>query len=302
MILTVTLNPAVDYTVQLDQLPRSGEIARTDDVEVHPGGKGINVSKYLLQLGTETLATGLIGGTVGKFIEDELDDAGIPNDFVDIDARTRLNTTILTPDGEYKINQNGPRVDAAVVDDIVATIERYDPETVVVAGSSPAGIEPHHVDRIARSGPWATAVDLDGETLGQLEAEYALCKPNTEELAAATGMNPSTVAASQAAVRQLRTSGFDRVVASLGEQGAILATRETVLHAPALDVDIVDTVGAGDSLLAGVLSSLHRGLPDAVALKSGVAVASRVISVPGTDVPKLGDVQSDIENVQVSAR
>lgn len=302
MILTVTLNPAVDYTVQLDQLPRSGEIARTDDGEVHPGGKGINVSKYLLQLGTETLATGLIGGTFGQFIEDELDDAGIPNDFVDIDAQTRLNTTILTPDGEYKINQNGPHVDAAVVDDVVATIERYDPETVVVAGSSPVGIEPHHVDQIARAGPWATAVDLDGETLGRLEAEYALCKPNADELAAATGMPTGTVAESQAAARQLRASGFDRVVASLGEQGAILATPDTELHAPALDVAVVDTVGAGDSLLAGVLSALDRGLPDALALQSGVAVASRVVSVPGTDNPDLDDVQSDIESVQVSAR
>lgn len=302
MILTVTLNPAVDYTVQLDELPQSGEIARTDATEVHAGGKGINVSKYLQQLGTETLATGLVGGTFGQFIEEELDEVGIPHDFVDIGGQTRINTTILTPDGEYKINQYGPRVDAGVVDDVVAAIERYDPKVVVVAGSSPGSIEPSHIDRIARAGSWETAVDLDGPTLGQLEAEYALCKPNAGELAAATGMPTETVEESLAAAQTLRDTGFERVVASLGEQGAILASSDTALHAPSIDVDVVDTVGAGDSLLAGVLSKLVRGVSDAVALQSGVAVASRVVSVPGTDVPTLNDVQSDIDRVQVSAR
>lgn len=302
MILTVTLNPAVDYTVQLDELPQSGEIARTDAAEVHAGGKGINVSKYLQQLGTETLATGLVGGTFGEFIEEELDEVGLPNDFVDIGGQTRINTTILTPDGEYKINQGSPRVDAGVVDDVVAAIECYDPEIVVVAGSSPASIEPPHIDRIARAGSWETVVDLDGPTLGQLEAEYALCKPNADELAAATGMPTGTVEESLAAAQALQDAGFERVVPSLGEQGAILASSDTALYAPAIDVDVVDTVGAGDSLLAGVLSELVRGVSDAVALQSGVAIASRVVSVPGTDVPTLNDVQSDIDRVQVSAR
>jgi 1-phosphofructokinase len=302
MILTVTLNPAVDYTVQLDEFPQSGEIARIDAAEVHAGGKGINVSKYLQQLGTETLATGLVGGTFGQFVEEELDEIGLPNDFVDIGGQTRLNTTILTPDGEYKINQHGPFVDVGVVDDVVATIECYDPETVVVAGSSPASIEPHHIDRIARAGSWETAVDLDGPTLGQLEAEYALCKPNADELAAATGIPTGTIEEGLTAAQALQDARFERVVASLGEQGAILASSDAALHAPAIDVDVVDTVGAGDSLLAGVLSVLNRGVPDAVALQSGVAVASRVVSVPGTDVPTLDDIQSDINRVQVSTR
>lgn len=302
MILTVTLNPAVDYTVQLDALPEPGGIARTDAAATDPGGKGINVSKYLVKLGTETLATGLVGGAFGQFIEEELDAASIPNEFVRVEAQTRINTTILTSEAEYKINQDGTRADPAVIDEVVATIERHDPEVVVVAGSRPAGIEPRHIDRIARAGPWQTAVDLDGGTLSQLEAEYVLCKPNESELAAATGMPTETVAESRAAARALREQGFDRVVASLGGDGAVLASEDTVLHAPALNAEVVDTAGAGDSLLAGVLSALARGQPESLALQYGVAVAARVVSVAGTEVSTLDDVRTDVERVQVSAR
>ncbi|GAA0267419.1 1-phosphofructokinase [Halobacterium noricense] len=302
MILTVTLNPALDHTVQLDAFPAPGEVARTGDATVHPGGKGINVSKYLVHLDAETVATGLLGGAFGQFIADELDEEGIPHDFVEIGDRTRLNTTILTDGEEYKINHDGPTVDPSVVGDVVETIRGVDPDIVVVAGSCPPGIEPRHVDRIALAGAWDTAVDVDGATLRELDAEYALCKPNETELAAATGAETGTVEESRAAASRLRESGFERVVASLGEKGAVMATADSVLHAPALNVNIVDTVGAGDSLLAGVLSELVAGQSDAAALRAGVAVASRVVSVPGTDIPALGDIQSDVERVHVSAR
>lgn len=300
MILTVTLNPAVDHTVQLDHLPAAGEIARTDDAEVQAGGKGINVSKYLAKLETETLATGIVGGAFGRFIEEELDDDRIAHEFVHVAPNTRLNTTLLTDDGEYKVNQHGPAVDPAVIDDLVATIERHEPAIVVVAGSTPRGIDATHVDRIARAGDWDTAVDLDGPTLRALEAEYTLCKPNESELAAATDVPTETIEECRAAATTLRDQGFERVAASLGAKGALLASGEGVFHAPALDVDVVDTVGAGDSLLAGVLAELARGSPDAVALRSGLVVASRVVGVPGTEIPDLADVHADLERVDVS--
>lgn len=300
MIVTVTLNPAIDHTVQLDRLPAAGEIARTDDATVQAGGKGINVSKYLAKLETETLATGIVGGAFGEFVESELTDDGIDHEFVHVGANTRLNTTILADDGEYKINQNGPAVDPGIVEDLIATIEAHEPDVVVVAGSSPRGIDPDHIDRIAQAGAWETAVDVAGPTLRALDADYALCKPNESELAAATGMATDTVAGSKAAARALREQGFDRVVASLGPQGAIMATADAVLHAPALDVDVVDTVGAGDSLLAGVLAELVRGSPDAVALRSGLVVAARVVGVPGTEIPDLDDVHADLQRVSVS--
>ncbi|WP_226483367.1 1-phosphofructokinase [Natrinema amylolyticum] len=302
MILTVTLNPAVDHTLKVEDLPEPSAVARTDSARVDPGGKGINVSKYLVELDTETVATGVVGDFLGQFVRDSLVDEGITGDFVEIEGRTRLNTTILTDDAEYKINHNGPTVDTSAIDDLLEIIERYDPDTVVVGGSLPPGLGPEAIDQIARAGDWQTVVDVGGDVLNDLDASYALCKPNREELATATGQSVSSLEECQKAIEQLRQSGYDRVIASLGADGAIMATPDECLHAAALDADIVDTVGAGDSMLAGILSARNRGATDEEALRTGVAVASRVVSVPGTDVPPLDNVAEAIDRVSVSTR
>ncbi|ADJ15419.1 1-phosphofructokinase [Halalkalicoccus jeotgali] len=295
MILTVTLNPAVDHTLELGEALEPAAVARTDAATFDPGGKGINVSKYLVELEAETLASGYVGGFLGRFLTTALDERGIPNDFVEIDDGTRLNTTILTPGAEYKINQDGPTVEAGAIEAVVETIRRYEPETVLVAGSLPPGLDAGAIDAVARAGPWKTVVDVDGPLLSSLEAAYALCKPNREELAAATGEPTTTVEECVAAARSLRNRGFDRVVASLGSDGAVMVSPDRAVHVPALDADVADTVGAGDALLAGVLSERHRGRSDEAALRTGVAVASRVVSVPGTGVPPFEGVRSDVD-------
>lgn len=301
MILTVTLNPAVDHTLRVDDLPEPDRIARADAARVDPGGKGINVSKYLVELGTETVATGVIGDFLGRFVRDSLADGEIDGDFVEIAGRTRLNTTILTDDAEYKINHEGPTVGNRAIEDLLATVERNDPETVVVGGSLPPGLGPDVIDRIARAGDWRTVVDVGGGLLEELDASYALCKPNREELAAATGHPVGTLEECYDAAEQLRRTGYERVIASLGADGAIMSTPDDRFHAAALDTEVVDTVGAGDSLLAGVLSALDRGATDREALQSGIAVASRVVSVEGTDVPPL-DVTSASGRVSISSQ
>lgn len=286
MIVTVTLNPAVDYTLQIDELPASEAVVRTDASRLESGGKGINVSTYLDALGTETVATGLIGGVHGRYVKEDLDSAGIRNDFIEIDEPTRLNTTILTDSAEYKINQEGPIVDAAILNAVIGVIERHDPQVVLIAGSLPSGIDPPALDRIARAGSWTTAIDVDGHTLEAVTANYDLCKPNREELAAATGRTTETLADCFVAAQQLRESGtFETVVVSLGQEGAIMVTPERCMHAPALNADVVDTVGAGDALLAGILTELVEGRTEQDALRTGIDVASRVVAVPGTTVP-----------------
>jgi 1-phosphofructokinase len=300
MILTVTLNPAVDHTLELDEALAPAAVARTDTATFDPGGKGINVSKYLVGLDTETVATGYVGGFLGKFLTTELGEREIPNDFVEIDGETRLNTTILTPEAEYKINQNGPTVGEDAVETVVETIRSYRPETVVVAGSLPPGLDAEAIDAVARAGPWETVVDVDGPLLSALDAEYALCKPNRTELAAATGEATTTVEECVSAARTLRERGFDRVVASLGADGAILVTEERSLHLPARDVEVADTVGAGDALLAGLLSERARGGSEEASLRTGVAVAARVVGVSGTGVPSFEGIPSEIDDRSVT--
>lgn len=301
MILTVTPNPAVDHTLQLDEELASGSVARTDASQFDPGGKGINVSKYLRALGAETAATGYVGDFLGEFLRRRLSDREIPNDFVEIGGCTRLNTTVLTPESEFKINQRGPAVAAGDTESLVETIGRHDPRTVVVAGSLPPGVDPGTIDRIAEAGPWETVVDVRGDVLAELDAEYALCKPNREELAAATGSPVKSDDDAFAAARRLQRDGFERVVASLGADGAVMATPDAVLSTPALDVDVVDTVGAGDALLSGVLAEYARGGADEAALRAGVAVASRVVGVSGTGVPALDGALDGVDEVTVTA-
>lgn len=285
MILTVTYNPAVDQTVRFDGSIVPDAVHRAGDARFDAGGKGVNVSAFLTALDTDTVAAGLLGGFTGTFVAEELDAQGVPTDFVRVDGTTRLNTTLLTDDGEYKLNQAGPAVGEDVVDAVVETVRRHDPDRVLVGGSLPPGLGAAAIDALATSGDWIIGVDVEGDLLRALDADYGFCKPNRAELGAATGAAVDTVEACAEAASRFRASGFDRVVASLGADGALLAGPDGVVYADALDVAVVDTVGAGDALLSGVLAALDAGRDDEGALRTGVAVAADAVARAGTDVP-----------------
>lgn len=300
MILTVTFNPAVDHTVQVESLPKPETVARTDTARFDAGGKGINVSQYLTTLGIDTVATGLAGDFLGDYIEQQLRDDGIDHELIEIDGQTRLNTTIVGDDAEYKINHTGPTVEPQIVDAVIEVIADHEPSMVLVAGSLPPGLDSRAIDRIANAGPWETVVDLGGDLLRSLAAEYALCKPNRTELADATGLTVESLADCVRAAQQLRKMGFDRVVTSLGSDGALLVSETEVLHAAALDVEVADTVGAGDAMLSGVLSELVHGNGPRAGLKRGVAVASLMVSVSGTKMPTPDGLDAETEQVTIT--
>jgi 1-phosphofructokinase len=286
MILTITLNPAVDHTLAIDAAPRVGAVNRaTRGGQFDAGGKGINVSQYLAALNTDTVATGVLGGFTGEFIRTKLSEEPFETVFVDVAEPTRMNTTVLASDGEYKFNERGPNVSEAAVDELLSWIEALAPDRVAVAGSLPPGLGSETIDRIARAGPWKTNVDVGGEMLVDLAADYETCKPNEEELAEAVGRPIDSVEDAVEAARELLATGYERVVTSLGAEGAVLVTSERALYAEAVEADVVDTVGAGDSLFAGVLAALDRGMDDERALETGIAMAGAVVSQSGTTPP-----------------
>ena len=290
-IITVTCNPAIDYTLSTGPLEDEA-VTRTDTATFDPGGKGINVANYLDALEIPTVATGLVGGFTGSHLTKELDAAGIPTDFVEIDGTTRINITLSTPESEYKINHDGPAATPGVVDDLVDRIERYAPTQVVIGGSLPPGLTRSVIEDIATAGGWDTVVDVGGATLADLETDFAVCKPNREELQDATGMPTETVDECIEAAAALRQHGFDRVVASLGPDGAILVSAAGSTHVAATDAEVVDTVGAGDALLAGVLCGWARGYDDAAALQFGVDVATHVVGTAGTGAERVAALES----------
>ncbi len=298
-VLTVTMNPALDHTLTVAEPLRKGEVVRTDDAKFDAGGKGINVSQYLTALGVDAPATGFLGGPFGQMIGGTLDEEGVARDFVEIGGRTRLNTTVLSPDGEYKINHDGPVVEEGDVDALVERVRDREPERLVVAGSLPRGIGADAVDRLAGAGPWDTAVDMGGSFLGRFDGSYLVCKPNRAELAEATGRAVETIEDAASAAAELRERGYRYVLASLGPDGALLVSESGAVRAPALPVDVVDTVGAGDALLSGFLAGLARGDSTADALRTAVVVAARVVSVSGTSVPSFEDVFERRERVEI---
>lgn len=299
MHLTVTFNPAVDQTLQFDEPMAPDRVLRADAARFDAAGKGINVAQYLTALGHDTVATGVLGGFTGEFIRDRLTATGVPTAFVETSGTSRLNTTVTADGSEFKLNHDGPAVDGATVDAVVETVRERAPDTVVVSGSIPPGVTPDAVDAVAGAGDWETVVDLDGDALQSLGGHYSLCKPNREELGRATDADVSTVAGCVQAADAFRASGFDRVLASLGEDGVVLATESTALHAGALDVDVTDTVGAGDALLSGALAAWADGADDATALRSGVAVATRLVEQAGTSPPPLDGLDALRERVSV---
>lgn len=298
MILTVTPNPAVDQTIEMDEPLEADAVQRSKEARFDAGGNGINVSQFVRALGDETLATGIVGGFTGYFIEQNLQQFDVPTDFCETAEPTRMNTTVLTPDSEYHLNQSGPQVGESAVDDLIDVLERHEPSIVDIGGSLPPGMDDDAVDRIAAAGEWDTAIDVHGDLLPDLEETYEYCKPNEVELEEATGIEINDIDDCAEAARELQEWGFERVIASMGGEGAMMVTPEETLYAPALDVDVVDTVGAGDSMFAAVLWAYEQGWDDEKALRAGVATSSQIVGVTGTTVSDL-DISEAIEEVRV---
>jgi len=298
MIVTVTLNPAVDQTIKLNTGLESESVQRSAEAQFTSGGNGVNVSQFLEALGSETVATGLIGGFTGYFIENDLATYDVSTDFVWVEGVTRINTTILTPRNEYQLNQTGPTVDSDVIDELIGIISQHDPDTLNIGGSLLPGMDAADVDRIATAGDWDTAVEVPGEVLRELDAEYAYCKPNRKELEAATGREIESVTECVDAAKTLRERGFECVIASMGSDGAVMVTPEETLYAPALDVDVVDTLGAGDSMLAAVLWAFEQGWDAERALRAGVVASAQLVGVMGSSVREL-DPEPRLDEVRI---
>ena len=300
MIATVTLNPAVDQTIKMHTGLESESVQRSVEAQFTSGGNGVNVSQFLQALGSETVATGLIGGFTGYFIEEDLDTYDVPIDFVWVDGVTRINTTILTPQNKYQLNQTGPTVDSDVIDELIEIISEYDPATLNIGGSLLPGMDAADVDRIATAGDWNTAVELPGEVLRELDAAYEYCKPNREELETATGQEIDSVTECVDAAKTLQERGFECVIASMGGDGAVMVTPEETLFAPALDVEVVDTLGAGDSMLAAVLWAFEQGWDAERALRAGVVASAQLVGVMGSSVREL-DPEPRLDEVRIWA-
>jgi len=301
MIVTVTLNPSLDRTLAVSALLR-GEVIRADSTLEDPGGKGVNVTRFLSTRGSESVAVLPVGGPIGRGLVGLLDDAGIPYRSIPIQGRTRANVTVVEPDGTTtKLNEPGPDLTTAEIDALVDAVTELVTADgwVVVAGSLPTGLDTSVMNRladVARAAGARFALDASGAALADgLAAGPDLIKPNDEELGEILGRELTTIEEVLAGCDEARARGAGAVICSLGSKGAVLVDDHGRWFATGPRVPVLITVGAGDSLLAGFL---HGGGSGPDALRIGIAWATAAVQTAGTGVPLAELINADA--VQVS--
>ena len=273
MVYTITTNPSLDYTVEADLIP--GQVNRTRSEVIYPGGKGINVSLFLQRLGMETLALGFAAGRIGQAIRDLLDDLGCPHELMELSGggQSRINVKFKgTP--ETAVNGRGPALQEADMERLLRRLVDASPEDCVVISGWAQSI-PFYVSILRRAVEkgCVTVLDCTGEALWQcLPCRPFLVKPNLSELGSLFGVDDLEYEEGVELAHQLQVEGARNVVVTMGGQGAFLLTEDGQLYlANACCGQVRNTVGAGDSLVAGFLTGLKQTEDFGRALQLGVA-------------------------------
>ncbi|MCR5166979.1 MAG: 1-phosphofructokinase [Oscillospiraceae bacterium] len=264
MIYTVTFNPAIDYIVYADNFD-IGRINRVKDENVYFGGKGINISVILRELGVPSRALGFTAGFTGEAIENGVRAMGIDCDFIrlpDSAGISRINVKVRSS-CETDLNAAGPMIDShslGLLKDKLSTLTKDD--TLILAGSIPASLSRDIYEKILEMLPETrTCVDAEGKLLvNVLHCRPFLIKPNSEELSAIFGEQLTETAEIISAAKKLKGMGARNVLVSRGDKGAILVDENGGTHiCRACAGKAINTVGAGDSMLAGFIAGLETG-------------------------------------------
>ncbi|MCP3794604.1 1-phosphofructokinase [Paenibacillus sp. CH40] len=277
MIYTVTLNPSIDYIVEVDDL-KLGDLNRMKRDLKLPGGKGINVSRVLNQLGADSTAIGFLGGFTGRFIDDTLREESIKTDFVMIEDDTRINIKLKHGD-ETEINGLGPAIREQEADALVqklAGLQKND--IVVLSGSIPPSLGGDFYDRLISVCQQTGAefvIDTTGEALMKaLVHKPLLIKPNHHELAELFGVTIHSKEEIVTYGRKLLEAGAKNVLISMAGEGALFITADEVYHANVPSGTVKNSVGAGDSMIAGFVGTLALHGDPIEAFRAGVASGS----------------------------
>ena len=292
MIITVTMNPAIDKTVEVSRLLPGG-LNRILKVEYDAGGKGINVSKTIRELGGESIATGFLGGNAGKTIENVLNERNIQNDFIWVDGETRTNTKVFEENGEVtELNEPGPIIGEEQMKKLMNKLEEYADENAlfILAGSIPNGVDKHiyaKIIRLVHTKGAKVLLDADGELFrNSLAAGPDMIKPNRVELEEYAGIDyrASDEEILQMA-RDLLAKGMKTVAVSMGKSGAMIVREGFEVRCPALSVKAHSTVGAGDAMVAALAYSWDQNLDDEETVRLCMAASAGAVTTIGTKPP-----------------
>jgi len=289
-ILTITLNPTVDKSTTVDTIKPEKKL-RCTTPKFEPGGGGINVSRGLARLGITSTALFISGGRTGELLEQLLEEERITIHPVKVAAETRENFIVVdtSHNEQYRFGMPGEDISPAEVEQLTQILTNLSPvpEIVIISGSLPPGIDAAFMRTLVKGLKAKGAkviADTSGEALTEVLKEGVyLLKPNLGELSALTGREELDNESADEAAKQLIDEGkAEIVVVSLGPQGAYLVSKEESIHVPAPSVKKLSTVGAGDSMVAGMVAILSNGGSLLEMARMGVACGSAATMSTGT--------------------
>ena len=307
MIVTVTMNPAIDKTVEIDRFVCRG-LNRIRRVEYDAGGKGINVSKTIHALGGQSVATGFLGGNSGKIIDKVLKDSGISSDFVWVSGETRTNTKVVEDDGSLtELNEPGASVSDEDVQKLKDKLLDYANEKTifVFAGSIPNGVSKdiyrELICLVKEKGAYVI-LDADGEAFrNSLEAKPNIIKPNQVELEGYLGLKEeSDINELIDAAKNIQQKGIENIAVSRGKDGALFLMGDYKVLCEGLSVEVSSTVGAGDAMVAAFSYARDRQFSKEETVKLCMATSAGAVTTVGTKPPSKELVDELIKQVKVT--
>lgn len=300
MVYTVTFNPALDYVMNVEKLS-TDDINRTESEELYYGGKGINVSAILSRLNIPTVALGFTAGFTGKKLKEMLDDDGIKNDFTELNSGfTRINVKVKFGK-ELDINANGPEITADKIKELFLKLKKLnDGDYLVLAGSVPASLPDDLYSKILEelSGKNINiVVDTTGnQLLNVLKYKPFLIKPNHHELGEIFGQEMDTTEKITEYAEKLQEMGAVNVLVSRGGDGAVLVDGNGTVHpAAAVEGTLVNSVGCGDSMVAGFIAGYITNKSYSEALK--LSVASSAATAFSKELAKADEIYKIYKNL-----
>jgi 1-phosphofructokinase len=307
MIVTVTLNPALDKTLDIEDFTLDS-VNRINNIRMDAGGKGINVSKVLKELQTLSVATGFLGGETGNYIKHYLDTIDVKNDFVFIEDPTRENIKIVDQKNNTftDINDPGPVISESKTKEFKEKLLTLADENqlFILAGSIPQGLDQDiylKIIEILKQKNAFIVLDTYGKPFSKaLEGQPDLIKPNIEELEAYLGIKLTTKEEIIDAVKEhLIEKGIAYVAVSLGAEGALLISKDQSLYASGMDVHVKSTVGAGDAMVAGLVYGFDKSLELKEILKYGSASATANVMTEGSKTGEIEQIESLLNQIEV---
>ncbi|BAH17160.1 1-phosphofructokinase [Macrococcoides caseolyticum] len=300
MIYTITLNPSIDYVMFTDRF-ETGVLNRAQTTYKFAGGKGINVSRVLKSLNTESTVLGFLGGFPGQFIKDKLQASNIQVDCVEVESDTRINVK-LKGMSETEINAPGPDINEENIQQLMNKLKGLTSEdTVVIAGSIPSSMPSDIYAQIAElchERQIKFVVDAEKDLLNSvLPYNPLFIKPNIVELEEMFNTTLTTDDAIYEAAKRLLDKGAQMVFVSMGGDGAMLVTEEQCLKAMVPKGQVVNTVGSGDSTVAGMVAGLTNGLSLTSAFRQAIACGTATAFTE--DLATNEEIQETIHQIQI---